>query len=94
MANEIRHIKKKRIRDLNHRIEQVKNRMHNKKAKRDVPRLQTELNSLFKEKDEARRGNLHLPRKQAAPRLCPACHERLSRGYHICKAIPARNKKH
>lgn len=94
LANQIRHIKKKRIRDLNHRIEQVKNRMHNKKAKRDVPRLQAELNALFKEKAEAMRGNLNLPKKLQAPRLCPACHERLGRGYHICKAMPARNDPH
>lgn len=94
MANQIRHIKKKRIRDLNHRIEQVKNRMYNKKAKRDVPRLQAELNALFKEKAEAMRGNLNLPKKRPqAPRLCPACHERLGRGYHICKAMPARNDR-
>ena len=93
LANQIRHIKKKRIRDLNHRIEQVKNRMHNKKAKRDVPRLQAELNALFKEKDEAMRGNLHMPKKPSPLRLCPACHERLGRGYHICKAMPVRNKK-
>lgn len=92
MANPIRHVKKKRIRDLNHKIEQVRNRMHNKKAKRDVPRLQAELNALFKEKDEAMRGNLGIPKKAPAPRLCPRCNERLGRGYHICKEMPARRQ--
>jgi hypothetical protein len=94
LANPIRHVKKKRIRDLNHKIEQVRNRMHNKKAKRDVPRLQAELNALFKEKDEAMRGNLGIPKKAPAarPRLCPRCNERLGKGYHICKEVPPRHQ--
>jgi hypothetical protein len=96
LANPIRHVKKKRIRDLNHRIEQVRNRMHNKKAKRDVPRLQAKLNALFKEKDEAMRGNLGIPNKAPPaqrPKLCPKCNERLlGRGYHICKEMPARHQ--
>lgn len=90
MASPLRHIKKKKIRDLNHRIHQVRMRMHNKKAKRDVPRLQAELNALFKQKDEAMRGNLGIPRKPAPVRLCPACHQRFGKGYHICKAMPAK----
>lgn len=95
MANPIRHVKKKKIRDLNHKIDQVRNRMHNKKAKRDVPRLQAELNSLFKQKDEAMRGNLQLQergtRAPPAPKLCPRCSERLGKGYHICKEIPKKS---
>lgn len=92
MASPIRHVKKKAIRDLNRRIEQVRLRMRNKKAKRDIPRLQAELNALYKQKDEVMRNNLQsLPRAAAAspaPRLCPRCKERLGRGYHICKAMP------
>lgn len=95
MASPTRHVKKKAIRDLNRRIEQVRLRMRNKKAKRDIPRLQAELNSLYKQKDEVMRNNLQsLPRAAAAatappaPRLCPRCKERLGRGYHICKATP------
>ncbi|MGI0020751.1 MAG: hypothetical protein ACREAY_09810 [Nitrososphaera sp.] len=94
MANPIRHVKKKKIRDLNHKIDQVRLRMHNKKAKRDVPRLQAELNALFKQKDEAMRGNLQLPENRTrapAPRLCPRCSERLGRGYHICKEMPKKS---
>jgi hypothetical protein len=95
LANPIRHVKKKKIRDLNHKIDQVRNRMHNKKAKRDVPRLQAELNALFKQKDEAMRGNLQLPERRThappAPRLCPRCSERLGRGYHICKEMPKKS---
>ena len=97
MANPIRHVKKKRIRDLNHKIDQVRNRMYNKKAKRDIPRLQSELNALFKEKDEAIRGNLQVEREayssssSASPRFCPKCNGRFGRGYHICKQkMPAR----
>jgi hypothetical protein len=89
LANPIRHVKKKKIRDLNHKIEQVRNRMHNKKAKREVPRLQAELNALFKKKDEIMRNNLQEgPKKPSAPRLCPKCHEHLRKGYHICKEMP------
>jgi hypothetical protein len=96
LANPIRHVKKKKIRDLNHKIDQVRNRLHNKKAKRDVPRLQAELNALFKQKDEAMRGNLQLPERltrapPAAPRLCPRCSERLGKGYHICKEMPKKS---
>ena len=90
MSNPLRHVKKKKIRDLNHKIDQVRLRMRNKKAKRDVPRLQAELNALFKQKDEAMRNNLQDASTRAAqPRLCPRCNERIGRGYHICKAVPS-----
>lgn len=86
MSNPDRHIKKKKVRDLNHRIDQVRLRMRNKKAKRDIPRLQAELNALFKQKDEVMRNNLQdTPGRAAQPRLCPRCNERIGRGYHICK---------
>ncbi|HEX6068048.1 MAG TPA: hypothetical protein VFZ05_04530 [Nitrososphaera sp.] len=87
MSNPLRHIKKKKVRDLNHKIDQVRLRMRNKKAKRDIPRLQAELNALFKQKDEVMRNNLQDTSMRAAqPRLCPRCNERIGRGYHICKA--------
>mgnify|MGYP001771069932 CR=1 FL=1 len=96
MASPLRHVKKKALRDLNHRIEQVRLRMHNKKAKRDIPRLQAELNALYKQKDQVMRNNLQgtpaatkaAARHPPAPRLCAKCGERLGRGYHICKAMP------
>jgi hypothetical protein len=89
LASPIRHVKKKKIRDLNRKIDQVRLRMRNKKAKREIPRLQAELNALFRQKDEVMRGNLQEgPKKAAPPRLCPKCNERLGRGYHICKEMP------
>jgi hypothetical protein len=87
LSNPLRHVKKKKIRDLNHRIDQIRLRMRNKKAKRDIPRLQAELNALFKQKDEVMRNDLQGTSMRAAPpRLCPKCNERIGRGYHICKA--------
>ena len=57
--------------------------MRNKKAKRDIPRLQAELNALNKAYDETWRGNF--PRPAPAPKLCPVCNGRIGKGYHICK---------
>lgn len=88
MSNPLRHVKKKKIRDLNHKIDQVRRRMRNKKAKRDVPRLQAELNALFKQKDEVMRDDLQgRPMKATEPKLCPKCNERIRKGYHICKTL-------
>ena len=86
-----RHIRKKKLRDLDYKIYKVRLRMHNKKAKRDVPRLQAELNSLQKAYDEVSRGNMGYVKKKASPpRLCPLCNGRVGKGYHICKPGPWR----
>lgn len=88
MSNPLRHAKKKKIRDLNNKIDQIRLRMRNKKAKRDIPRLQTELNALFKQKDEVMRDSQHdRPMKTVEPKLCLRCNERIGRGYHICKTM-------
>lgn len=81
-----RHIRKKRLRDLSHKIRKVQLRMHNRKAKRDIPRLQAELHALNKAYDETMRGNMQrMPKKPAPPELCPVCNGRIGKGYHICK---------
>lgn len=86
LADPDRHIRKKKLRDISIKIRKVKLRMHNKKAKRDVPRLQAELNALNKAYDETWRGNFQRPlRKPAAPKLCPVCNGSIGKGYHICK---------
>jgi hypothetical protein len=60
--------------------------MHNKKAKRDIPRLESELNALNKAYNETLRGNIQgLPRKPVLPKLCPVCNGAIGKGYHICK---------
>jgi hypothetical protein len=87
LARQDRHIRKKKLRDLNYKIRKVQLRMHNKKAKRDIPRLQAELNALNEAYNETMRGNIQgEPRRPAPPRLCPVCNGRIGRkGYHICK---------
>lgn len=68
--------------------------MHNRKAKRDVPRLQAELNALQKAYDEVSRGNMgNVKKKVSPPKLCPLCNGRISKGYHICKPGPWRESK-
>ena len=60
--------------------------MHNRKAKRDIPQLQAQLNALNKKYDETSRGNFEKPpKKQTGPKLCPVCHGSIGKGYHICK---------
>ena len=86
MVDRNRHVRKKMLRDLSRKIYKVRLRMHNKKAKRDVPRLQAELNALNKAYDETMRGNIQgMPSKPAPPKLCPVCNGRIGKGYHICK---------
>ncbi|WP_148680835.1 hypothetical protein [Candidatus Nitrososphaera gargensis] len=85
MVDRYRHIRKKRLRDLNHKIHKIQLRMHNRKAKRDIPRLQAELNALNKEYNETMRSNFERPPKLAPPKLCPGCNVRIGKGYHICK---------
>jgi hypothetical protein len=86
LENQDRHIRKKRLRDLSYKIHKVQLRMHNKKAKRFIPKLQAELNALNKEYNETIRGNIQgAPRKPAPPKLCPVCNGAIGKGYHICK---------
>lgn len=81
-----RHIRKKRLRDLSHKIYKVQLRMHNRKAKRDIPRLQAQLHALHKAYNETMRGNMQdMPKRVAPPKLCPVCGGRIGKGYHICK---------
>ena len=80
-----RHIRKKRLRDLSYKIRKVRLRMRNKKAKRDIPRLQAELNALNRAYDETWRGNFPRPPRPVAPKLCPVCNGSIGKGYHICK---------
>ncbi len=89
-----RHIRKKKLRDLDHKIYKVRLRMHNRKAKTAVPRLQAELNALQKAYDEVSRGNMgNVKKKVFPPRLCPACNGTMGKGYHICKPGPWRESK-
>ena len=84
-----RHVRKKRLRDLSYKIHKVQLRMHNKKAKRDIPKLQAELNALNRAYDETMRGNIQrMPKKPDVPKLCPVCNGRIGKGYHICKPGP------
>lgn len=85
-ADPNRHVKKKRVRDLNKKIRRIQLRMYNRKAKRDVPQLQAKLVALLKAKDEVLRGNLKLPTRTTIPaRVCSVCNGKIGRGYHICK---------
>jgi len=86
LADPNRHIKKKKLRDISHKIHKVQLRMHNKKARSKIPRLQAELNALQKAYDETLRGNMQrMPKKIEVPKLCPVCNGRVGKGYHICK---------
>jgi hypothetical protein len=92
LADRNRHIRKKKLREISHKIYKVRLRMHNKKAKRDIPKLQVELNALNKAYNETMRGNIQgMPRKPAPPKLCHICNGRIGKGYHICK--PAQWKR-
>jgi len=85
LANPDRHIKKKKLRDISHKIHKVQLRLHNRKSRSKIPQLQAELNALQKAYDETMRGNMNRPKKVEAPRLCPVCNGRIGKGYHICK---------
>jgi len=86
LADPSRHVRKKKLRDISRKIRRVELRMHNKKAKRDIPELQAQLNTLNKKYDETSRGNFDKsPKKQTGPKLCPVCHGSIGKGYHICK---------
>ncbi|HKU50137.1 MAG TPA: hypothetical protein VJP79_09320 [Nitrososphaera sp.] len=77
------------MRDLSYKIRKTELRMRNKKAKRDIPRLEEELRSLRNAYDQTLRGNMpgvvKDNKRPVQPRLCPICNERLGKGYHICK---------
>jgi hypothetical protein len=91
LADPTRHVKKKQLRDISHKIRRVQLRMHNRKAKCYIPELLVELNSLFKQRDTIRNGNImrtpHIPRPQ---KICSVCNYRIDIGYHICKPNPSR----
>ena len=86
LANQLRHIRKKRLRDLSYKIRKTQLRMRNKKAKRDIPRLEAELQALRNSYDQALRGNIPgVVRRPVLPKVCSVCNARLGKGYHICK---------
>lgn len=87
MADPNRHIRKKKLRDLHNQIYKVRLRMHNRKAKRSIPKLQAKLNALEKAATEVSRGNFQRPPGRVAPpRTCQVCNGPVSlKGYHICK---------
>ena len=91
LADPTRHIKKKQLRDISHKIRRVQLRMHNRKAKCYIPELLVELNSLFKQRESIRNGNImrtpHIPKPQ---KICSVCNYRIDKGYHICKPKPSR----
>ena len=86
LADPTRHIKKKQLRDISHKIRRVQLRMHSRKAKRDIPEVHIELNSLLKQRDNIRNGNvMRTPNIPRPERICPLCNNRIGKGYHICK---------
>ena len=89
MADPNRHLKKKQLRDISHKIRRVQLRMYSRKAKRNIPELNVKLNSLLKQREIIRNGNLmrtpNVPRSQ---KICPLCNYRIGKGYHICKNKP------
>jgi len=95
LADPTRHIKKKQLRDISRKIRRVQLRIHNRKAKCYIPELLVELNSLFKQRDTIRNGNImrtpHIPRPQ---KICSVCNYRIDKGYHICKPNPSRCSGH
>ena len=93
MPDQLRHIRKKRLRDLSYKIRKTELRMRNKKAKRDIPWLEAELHALRNSYDQTLRGNIPgLVRKPVLSKVCSVCNARLGKGYHICKPpLPRRN---
>ena len=95
LVDQLRHIRKKRLRDLSYKIRKTQLRMRNKKAKRDIPRLEAELNALRNSYDQALRGNIPgIAKKPVIPKVCSVCNARLGKGYHICKPqLPKRESR-
>jgi len=90
LPDQTRHIKKKQLRDISHKIHRVQLRMHNRKAKRNIPELNVELNSLLKQRDIIKNGNMmKTPKMPRSQKICPVCNCRIGKGYHICKSKPA-----
>jgi hypothetical protein len=86
LADQLRHIRKKRLRDLSYMIRKTELRMRNKKAKRDIPRLEAKLHFLRNSYDQTLRGNIPgVVRKPVLPKVCIICNGKLGKGYHICK---------
>jgi hypothetical protein len=90
LPDQTRHLKKKQLRDISHKIRRVQLRMHNRKAKRNIPELNVELNSLLKRRDIIKNGNMMKTRKiPRSQKKCPVCNCGIGRGYHICKSKPS-----
>src|ERR1041384_6931660 len=90
LPDHTRHIKKKQLRDISHKIHKVQLRMHNRKAKRNIPELNVELNSLLKQRDIIKNGNMmKTPKIPRSQKICPVCNCRIGKGYHICKSKPS-----
>jgi len=95
LEDQLRHIRKKRLRDLSYKIRKTQLRMRNKKAKRDIPRLEAELQALRNSYDQALRGNIQgVLKKPVILKVCSICNSRLGKGYHICKPqLPKRDRR-
>src|SRR5438067_12535540 len=89
LPDQTRHMKKKQLRDISHKIHRVQLRMHNRKAKRNIPELNVELNSLLKRRDIIKNGNMKTPKIPRSQKICPICSCRIGKGYHICKPKPS-----
>jgi hypothetical protein len=64
--------------------------MHNRKAKRNIPELNVELNSLLKRRDILKNGNMmKTPKIPRSQKICPVCNYGIGKGYHICKSRPS-----
>jgi hypothetical protein len=90
LSDQARHIKKKQLRDISHKIRRVQLRMHNRKAKRNIPELSVELNSLLKQRDIIKNGNMmKTPKIPRSQKICSVCNCAIGKGYHICKSKPS-----
>jgi hypothetical protein len=90
LPDQTRHIKKKQLRDISHKIRRVQLRMHNRKAKRNIPELNVELNSLLKRRDIIKNENMmKTPKIPRSQKICPVCNYGIGKGYHICKSKPS-----
>ena len=96
LPDQTHHIKKKQLRDISHKIHRVQLRMHNRKAKRNIPELNVELNSLLKQRDIIKNGNMmRTPKTPRSQKICPICNYGIGKGYHICKSkasVPMQSK--
>ena len=83
-ADPSRHIKKKQLGDISHKICIVKLRMHSRNAKRAIPQLNVKPNSLLKQIDHMKQHNhILLPNLK----IC-SFNYRIHKSYHICEHNP------